>query len=231
VNAGAKRILIANRTYSAARELAHKFSGEAIEFSALNRHLREADIVICSTGAAGGEYVITKQMAQQALEERRNRQIFFIDISVPRNVDPEIGGVDNLFVFDIDDLESVVASNIREREHEAERAELIVEAEVTQFQQALNVLNIGPTVGALRQRIQSIIESEFTHYRGRLGPLTPEQEKIIELMLDSIVNKVAHPVIRHLRRSYETGEIENMQAWLNIFGIEDTKEIRRKTGS
>lgn len=231
VNAGAKKILIANRTYSAAQALADKFSGEAIEFSTLNHYLREADIVICSTGATEGNYVITKQMAQQALSARRNRQIFFIDISVPRNVDPAIGDIDNLFVFDIDDLESVVASNIRERKHEAQRAELIVEAEVAQFQQALNTLNIGPTVGALRQRIQSIVEAEFARYRRRLGPLTPEQEKIIESMLDSITKKVAHPVISRLRESYQSGDTQTTQAWLNLFSVEEMEEILRKTGS
>src|SRR5439155_6146236 len=129
------------------------------------------------------EYVVTAEMAQSALRRRGNRPAFFIDISVPRNVDPAIGALPNLFVFDIDDLESVISSNIREREHEAQRAELIVDSEVMQFQQALRVLDIGPTLGALRQRLQDIARAEMARQRNRLGPLTPEQESAIEALL------------------------------------------------
>src|ERR687884_509863 len=131
--AGATRLLVANRTYEKAQELAVKFGGEAVEFDALEEHLSEADIVICSTGAP--DYVITPEMAERARAARRNRPAFYIDISVPRNVDPAVAKLANLFVFDVDDLEAVVASNIREREREAERAELIVEAEARQFEQ------------------------------------------------------------------------------------------------
>src|ERR1043166_258863 len=109
--AGASRMLVANRTYEKAQELAVKFGGEAVEMGALESHLSSADIVICSTGAR--EFVITPEMAERARASRRNRPAFFIDISVPRNVDPEVGKLGNLFVFDGDDLEAVVASNIR----------------------------------------------------------------------------------------------------------------------
>ena len=92
-----------------------------------------------------------------------------IDISVPRNVDPAVGNVPNVFVFDIDDLESVISSNIREREREAERAELIVQSEVMQFQQSLRMMDIGPTIGALRQKLQELARTEMTRQRKRLG--------------------------------------------------------------
>src|SRR5215207_6290483 len=126
--AGAARVLVTNRTYETAQKLALKFGGEAVEYGALEETLAQADIVICSTGAR--EYIITPEMAERARAARRNRPAFFIDISVPRNVDPAVAKLDNLFVFDVDDLEAVVASNVREREREAERAELIVESEV-----------------------------------------------------------------------------------------------------
>lgn len=219
VSAGATRILIANRTYETAQWLADKFNGQAVDYSLLSQHLAEADITICSTGAS--EYVITRQMASEALAARRNRPAFFIDISVPRNIDPAVGELDNLFVFDVDDLEAVIASNIREREHEAERAELIVESEVMQFQQALRNLHIGPTVGALRQKLQDIARAEYQRQRNRLGSLTPEQEQAIEALLLSTVNKISHPVISRMRRSYDTGVEENMQAWRDIFGLEE----------
>ena len=217
--AGAARVLVTNRTYETAQKLAVRFGGEAVEFGSLEATLSQADIVICSTGAR--EYIITPEMAERARAARRNRPAFFIDISVPRNVDPAVARLSNLFVFDVDDLEAVVASNIREREREAERAELIVESEVMQFQQALRALDIGPTVGALKDKLRRIAHEEFERQRNRLGPLTPEQEQAIEQMLMSAVNKISHPVIHRMRRSYDAGEETEVQAWRDIFGLEE----------
>ncbi|HEX8921762.1 MAG TPA: hypothetical protein VF766_09805, partial [Pyrinomonadaceae bacterium] len=219
VNAGVARVLVTNRTESAATKLAAQFGGQAVDFSRLATHLSEADIVICSTGAS--EYLITPAVAREALEKRRNRPAFFIDISVPRNIDPEVGRIPNLFIFDIDDLESVIASNIREREREAERAELIVESEVMQFQQSLRNLDIGPTLGALRGKLQDIARSEMMRQRQRLGDLTPEQERAIESLLMATVNKISHPIIYRLKSSYDAGDSEDAQAWRDIFGLEE----------
>ena len=224
VQAGAARVMVANRTLETARKLASDFGGEAVEFAGLAQHLAQADIVICSTGAS--DYVITVEMAREALGARRNRPSFIIDISVPRNVAPEASRLPNLFLFDIDDLESVIASNIREREREAERAELIVDSEVMQFQRALRALDIGPTIGALRDKLQQIARDELERYRQRLGPLSPEQEKAVEALLVSTVNKISHPVMHRMRRSYDAGDEENIQAWREIFGLEDEKERR-----
>jgi glutamyl-tRNA reductase len=219
VNAGAKKLLFTNRTMDTAQQLAARYGGTAFDFAELATQLHEADIIICSTGAGG--YVITPEMARRALEARRNAPAFFIDISVPRNVDPAVGQINNLFVFDIDDLEAVIASNIREREREAERAELIVEAEVMRFHQTLRALDFGPTVGALRRKLDTIAQDEYRRYRRRLGPLTPEQERAVEALLRSTVNKISHPLIQRLRRSYDTGEEENVQAWRDIFKLEE----------
>ncbi|MCU1264755.1 MAG: glutamyl-tRNA reductase [Acidobacteria bacterium] len=220
MNAGVARVVVTNRTPESAHRLATEFGGEAVSFDALAEHLAEADIVICSTGAEG--YVVSRAMAEAALGRRRNRPAFFIDISVPRNVDPSIGTLPNLFVFDIDDLESVISSNIREREHEAERAELIVDSEVMQFQQALRALDIGPTLGALRQKLQDIARSELDKQRSRLGQLTPEQEKAVEALLMGTVNKISHPVLNHVRRS--AGDDQSIQAWREIFGLEGERQ-------
>lgn len=219
INAGASRLLVANRTPKAASALAVEFNGKAISMTDLPRHLAEADIVICSTGS--DEYVVTKQMAHQALEKRRNRPAFFIDISVPRNIDPSIAELSNLFVFDIDDLESVIASNIREREREAERAELIVESELMQFQQTLRTLDIGPEIGALRGKMQDIARSEFARQRNRLGQLSTDQERAIESLLISTVNKISHPVMRRMRRSYAMQDDENAVSWRDLFDVEE----------
>ncbi len=219
VNAGASRLLVANRSEETAKRLAEEFGGEAVNFAGLTDHLAEADIVICSTSAP--DYVITKDMARSVLGKRRNRPSFLIDISVPRNIDPAVGELPNLFVFDIDDLEAVVTSNIREREREAERAELIVDSEVMQFQQALRALDIGPTLGALRKKLQDIARSEMGRQRNRLGQLSPEQERAIEALLTATVNKISHPLLSHLRRSYDASEEETLRQWRDLFGLDE----------
>jgi len=219
VNAGAARVLIANRTSDTAEALARKFGGIALGLDDLSDHLADADIVICSTGAP--DYVVTAEIAREALDKRRNRPAFFIDISVPRNIEPAVGQLPNTFLFDIDDLEAVISSNIREREREAERAELIVNSEIMQFQQALRALDIGPTIGALRQKLQEIAQVELSRQRSRLGPLTKEQEAAIESLLIATVNKISHPVLNQLRRSYDARDTDTIQAWRDIFGLEE----------
>lgn len=218
VNAGVSRVLITNRTAESAEQLAQEFNGEAVPFDQLVESLSDADVVICSTAAPN--YVVTPALMRQALE-RRNSPTCIIDISVPRNVDPEVGKVPNVFVFDIDDLESVISSNIREREREAERAELIVQSEVMQFQQSLRVMDIGPTIGAVRQKLHELARAELARQRKKLGVLTPEQEIAIEALLMSTVNKISHPVLNQMRRSYETDDSETVQALRDIFGVEE----------
>ncbi len=217
-NAGARRILIANRTPEKAAMLAARIGGEQVDYDNLARHLGDADICICSTAAAA--YVITPGIAAEAMRARRSRPAFYIDISVPRNIDPATGEINNLYVFDVDDLEAVVTSNIREREQEAQAAERIVDAEVAEFERSLRHLDFGPTVGALRGKLEEIARGEYERQRARLGELTPEQEAAVQALLLSTVNKISHPVIHRLRRSYDTGEAQNVQVWRDIFGLE-----------
>jgi glutamyl-tRNA reductase len=219
INSGVSRVLIANRTAESAQRLAQEFNGVAVPFDQLVEFLSDADVVICSTGAPN--YVVTPAMMRQASERRRNRPTCMIDISVPRNIDPEVGNVPNVFVFDIDDLESVISSNIREREREAERAELIVQSEVMQFQQSLRIMDIGPTIGAVRQKLQELARAELARQRRKLGPLTREQEAAVEALLMSTVNKISHPVLNQMRRSYEIDDSDTVQALRDIFGVEE----------
>lgn len=219
VNAGASRVLIANRTEQTARQMADEFGAITVPFEQLDQGLAEADVVICSTGAP--TYVLTETQARRALSRRRNRPTCFIDISVPRNIDPAVGKVPNVFLFDIDDLESVISSNIREREREAERAELIVQSEVMQFQQTLRLMDVGPTLGAMRQKFQEVARSEMARQRKRLGSLTPEQEAAIETLLVSTVNKIAHPILNQMRRFYETAESDALMPPEEKFEIDE----------
>jgi len=155
------------------------------------------------------------------MKAREGQPAFYIDISVPRNVDPAVGEIENLFVFDLDDLQSVAATNQRKRAMEAVRAEEIIDLEICGFREQLRHLDLGPTVGALRQKLDQIACDEYARQRSRLGTLTPEQEHAIQIMLASVVGKIAHPVIHRLRRSYDTGEAENVQVWRDIFGLEE----------
>jgi len=219
INAGASRIKITNRTESLSQKLAETFDGESIPFDHLELALAEADVVICST--ASPEYLITEEMTRKAREKRRNRPMCMIDISVPRNIDPNVAKVPNIFIFDIDDLESVISSNIREREREAERAELIVQSEVMQFQQSLRLMDVGPTIGALRNKMQDVARAELEKQRKNLGLLTPDQEAAIEHLLMSTVNKLSHPVLNQMRRFYEASDPETMQELAETFGPEE----------
>ncbi|HET6977770.1 MAG TPA: glutamyl-tRNA reductase [Pyrinomonadaceae bacterium] len=204
VNAGAARVTIANRTEETARQMAQEFGAGTVSLERIDEVLHEADVIICSTGAP--DFVVTEIRTRKALERRRNRPTCFIDISVPRNIDPAVSNIPNCFLFDIDDLESVISSNIREREREAERAELIVQSEVMQFQQKLRLMDIGPSIGAMRQNMQDMARAELARQRKRLGPLTKDQEEAIESLLLSTVNKISHPLISQMRRFYESGE-------------------------
>jgi glutamyl-tRNA reductase len=220
VNAGATRVLIANRTEEAARQLANQIGAATpVPFDQLDDFLHDADLVICSTGAP--EYVLTEAHMRKVIPRRRKRPTCLIDISVPRNIDPAVSKVPNVFLFDIDDLEHVISSNIREREREAERAELIVQSEVMQFQQSLRLMDVGPSIGAMREKFQEVARAELARQRKRLGPLTKEQEVAVESLLMSTVNKIAHPIINQMRRLYGTSGSDGAPAPTDLFDLEE----------
>lgn len=200
---GVKEIQICNRTFQNAVKLAAEFSGAAIPFENLNQTLATADIVICSTGAA--DFLITKEAAENAQIARENQAQLFIDISVPRNIDPRIGELENVYLYSVDDLEAVVTTNLGERQKEASRAESIIEAEVEEFHRSLLNLDIGQTLGSLRRKMHATARRELARNRTRLGDLTPEQETAIENLLFSVVNKVSNPLLYGLRRQHENG--------------------------
>ncbi|MBI4854222.1 MAG: glutamyl-tRNA reductase [Acidobacteria bacterium] len=221
VNEGVTQFLICNRTPERAAELCEKFGGEVIDFSKLKFELPRADIVVCSTGAS--DYIITRADCKRALEVRRYRPIFFIDISVPRNIEPSVGGLDNIFLFDIDDLESVVGENLKQRQKEADKAESIVEKEVEAFFEKLDVIEIGPTITALKEHLTEIALSEFERTRHKLGDLTPEQEQAIKQhLLGSLVNKFMHPLITTLREGSRNGEGSNIvELYHEVYDLKD----------
>jgi glutamyl-tRNA reductase len=197
IRSGASAILVTNRTYERATELARAFHGTAIPFEQFFDHVQKADIVICSTSAP--HYVIRREQAEKWLVARKNRPIFFIDISVPRNVDPAINQIDNAFVYDIDDLGQVVEANKRQREREAAWAEDIVQNEVQKAMRRLASREVVPTIVALEQRLEHIRENELDRYRGRLNGLSPQQREAVDALTKGILNKILHGPITELK--------------------------------
>ena len=202
---GTGRLIVTNRSAERAEQLAREFGGGAVNFEAFYDVLPSADIVICSTGAP--DYVIRPAETRRALKSRRKGPVLFIDISVPRNIDPAVAGIENSFLFDIDDLESVVQANIQERQREAREAESIVESEVQQFLDTLRTLDIGPSIVEIKGLISQVALAEFKRTRKRLGSLTAEQELAIQdILIPALVNKLSHPVIVHLRHAARNGD-------------------------
>lgn len=194
---GAARIYVGNRTYDRAAAMAKKFNGEAIPFEQLYDTVDRADIVISSTGAP--HYIFRKEHGERFLSRRRNRPMFFIDIAVPRDVDPEMNKRDGMFVYDIDDLQQVVSSHISDRRVEAERAEAIVESEVEKFLARLQTLDVVPTIVSLQEHLETVRQAEIDRVRGRLGSLTPEQEMAVDVLTKGIINKIMHTPITTLK--------------------------------
>ena len=214
LNYGANRLMIVNRTYENAVALAKEMNGEPVPFEEFEKRLPEAEIMICSTGAPN--YLVGADHVRRALERRRNRPMLFIDISVPRNVDPAIGRLDNAFLFDVDDLESIAEANRAERKREALRAEEIIDAETEQFLRAQDEGDLNAVIGAFRQHISEMAFSEFERSRKRLGDLSDDQEQALRVMINAIVNKFTHPVIKQLRDS-EEGHSPYLSAWRDLY--------------
>jgi glutamyl-tRNA reductase len=214
LNYGASRILIVNRTFANAEKLAQELNGEPVDFEDFERRLPQVEIVICSTGAP--DYILRPNHVRRALEARRNRPILMIDISVPRNIDPSISHLDNSFVFDVDDLESIAQANRSERDREALRAEAIIEYESERFAQSLAEGDINAVIGAFRREVNELAFAELERSRKRLGELNLDQEEALRVMLNSIVNKFTQPVIKQLRESVD-GHSTYLKAWRNLY--------------
>jgi glutamyl-tRNA reductase len=196
---GAGKIMVCNRTYERGVELAEAFGGQAVPFDSLYQAAEQADIILTSSGAT--EPIFRKEHGELLLSRRKNRPVFFVDIGVPRNVDPEVNRLDGLFVYDIDDLQSIAGKNTVERKKEAERAEKIIELEVDRFALRMKSLEVVPTILSLQEYCETIRQAEIDRIRGRLGQITPEQESAIEAMTRSIINKLLHTPITTLKSS------------------------------
>lgn len=185
----AAKVWVANRTFEKGVELAKQFKGQAIRFEEIPESLKTVDIIISSTGAP--DYVIQRDQVKDVLRKRKNRPLFFIDIAVPRDIDPEINRLNNSYVYDIDDLKGVIDENIEDRRKEAIKAERIVDEAVIRFREWYESLNVVPTIVALRNKMQTIAAAELK--KTLQSSKIPEQEaEAIHKMADSLIKKILH---------------------------------------
>ena len=217
---GVDRILIANRTYTRALEMARDFHAGVIEFDRLGEGLRDADIVISSTGAPG--YVINAEMVAAALHRRKSRLLFLIDIAVPRDIDPAAGNIDNVYLYNIDNLQEIVDENLNNRRREAEKAEAIIEEEALKYREWFGTLKVVPTIVSLREKVEGIITGELGRSLSWMQNLSPEQRKNVEILASSILNKVLHDPIAALKEeSQNGGALPYIAALRRLFRLDD----------
>jgi glutamyl-tRNA reductase len=220
---GVKTVLVANRTYERAVELAECFDGEAIRYDDLFERMRDADIVISSTGAPHA--VITKDKVAGALKRRKRGPLFLIDIAVPRDIEPEVNELGGVFLYDIDDLEGVVEANLEERMREAQRAEAIIAEELGSFRAWLESMEVVPTVAAIRANAERIRQAELEKALKRLGGLSEKELKTVEALTGSIVNKMLHePTCRLKDAAGEKDGYVYVEAVRHVYGLDEAEE-------
>jgi glutamyl-tRNA reductase len=195
---GVGEILVTNRTHSRAEEVSKMVEGSIVDYRIYRDRLKDVDIVITSSAAPG--YLLTKDDMKAIRSARRNRPMFLIDIAVPRNIDPAVNELDNMFVYDIDDLQKAVEENMKARLGEAEAADKIIAEEVDRLESWVRTRQVGPVISALRDQLEQLRAAEVERMRSKLGTLTPQQEQAIETLTRSIINKIAHGPISELRR-------------------------------
>ena len=229
VSAGCDRIAISTRTLENARRLADEFrcgdgvSADAVPFEQFAERLTDVDIVLCSTGAP--DFVVTPEMMQRAVRARKNRPMFLIDISVPRNIDPAVNRLDDVYLYDVDDLQSVVESNLKERQEEARKAMNIVEQEVDTTARWIRSLDVVPTITALRGHAETIALREVERVLGRLGHLSEKERALIEGLGASIVAKLLHTPLTTLRKdAQENNGGDMVETTRRLFALPDENE-------
>ncbi|WP_152391697.1 glutamyl-tRNA reductase [Paenibacillus guangzhouensis] len=220
---GADEVIVANRTLARAEQLASKFNGRACSIQGGISLLHEVDIVISSTGADG--YVLDAKQVQESMKKRKNRPIFMIDIAVPRDLDPAIGSVPNVFLYDIDDLEGIVESNLELRRKEATKIEAMIAKEIEAFRHWLKTLGVSPVIYALQQKSAQIHQDTMESLFKKLPDLDERQAKVIRKLTKSIVNQMLHdPILRIKEMAVEKNGDEAIEMFTQIFALEEQME-------
>jgi glutamyl-tRNA reductase len=220
---GCASIFVSNRTYERAVGLAHKFNGQAVRFDDLYSICDRADIVITSTGSPHA--IFRREHGEQFLARRKNRPMFFVDIAVPRDVAPEMAKLDGIFTYDLDDLQQAITSHVADRGKEAELAEAIIASEVERFEARLQTLDVVPTIVSLQDHLETIRQAEIDRVRGRMGPLTPEQEMAVEALTRGIINKVMHTPVTTLKTAAREAEATTViEVVRRLFNLQDKEK-------
>lgn len=224
---GATKVTVINRTYEKAENLASRFSGEARTMEELQNALSEADILISSTGASN--FVITKEMIAKIENVRKGKPLFMVDIAVPRDLDPKIGELENVFLYDIDDLEGIVEANLQERKKAAERIGLMIEAAIVEFNQWLNTLGVVPVISALREKALSIQAETMKSMERKLPNLTEREKKVLNKHTKSIINQMLRdPILQAKELAAGKNAKESLDLFVKIFNIEQLVEQHKE---
>ncbi|MRR35001.1 glutamyl-tRNA reductase [bacterium] len=206
INNGVRGVMVTNRTYERAVKLAEEFEGKPVPFDDLFDQLHKADIVLSSTGAT--HFVIKPRDVEEVIRRRKLKPMFFIDIAVPRDIDPKVNDVENVYLYDMDDLQGVVASNLQQRAEEAKKAEAIIDEEIGQFHKWLSNLEVTPTIVALRSRFEETRKAELEKTLTSWKDLPPDGAKRLEALTAAIVNKLLHPPTATLKRAGQGGRTD-----------------------
>jgi glutamyl-tRNA reductase len=196
--AGVLEILVTNRTRERAVALAEAVDGRVIDYERFHEALPEVDILLASSGATS--YIVTGEELRAAISKRRNRPMFLIDIAVPRNIEPSVNKLDNVFLYDIDDLGKVVDTNLRGRLEVAQQAEVIIGEEVTRMMERLKSREASPAIVSLREQLEQWRVGEIERRRAKLGALTPQQEEALDAITRGLTNKFFHEMITKVKK-------------------------------
>jgi glutamyl-tRNA reductase len=219
INTGVRGVLVSNRTYERAEKLALDFDAKPIKFEDLFDHLHKADIILSSTGAP--HFIIREHEVAEVIRRRKMKPMFFIDIAVPRDIDPRVNNVENVYLYTVDDLNGVVANNMEQRKIEAAKAEEIVEQEIGQFFKWLSSLEVTPTIVALRSRFEELRKAELAKTLSGWKNLPPDAEKKLEALTNAYMNKLLHQPTSVLKRT-EQGNRNDLyvDALRHLFDLE-----------
>jgi glutamyl-tRNA reductase len=227
ISRGVGEIVVANRSPERAEALARRFGGRAVGLDRVEAELVRADVVVASTSSQG--FVLSAAQVERAVKERRGRPIFFIDIAVPRDVDPAVIELEGCYLYDIDDLERVVAESVAGRREEAVRAEAIVSEEADSFRAWQLSLDVVPAISSLRARAESIRREELERAQGRLASLSPSQRRAVEALTSQIVAKLLHqPTVRMKEAAAGAEGVLYADAVRHLFGLGDDAGQARK---
>jgi glutamyl-tRNA reductase len=219
INTGVRGVMVTNRTYERAEKLAQEFDAKPINFEDLFDHLHKADIILSSTGAP--HFIIREGEMAEVIRRRKMKPMFFIDIAVPRDIDPKVNNVENVYLYTVDDLNGVVATNLEQRKIEAAKAEAIVEQEIGQFFKWLSSLEVTPTIVALRSRFDEIRKAELAKTVAGWKNLPPDAEKKLEALTNAYMNKLLHQPTSVLKKT-EQGNRNDLyvDALRHLFDLE-----------